>query len=137
MSGSTLEARATTQWKPTDAWLLGVVLAVINFWLFAQTLLNVIPGIQEELGIRTSAVRNRQQAENATSGGDTAGPSAQSGSAPALSVATDTPPVVPARVTTAGPDIELGPVCGDCGGMMQRTGACYTCSSCGNNTGCG
>jgi ribonucleoside-diphosphate reductase alpha chain len=93
--------------------------------------------IQEELGIRTSAVRNRQQAQDATSAGDTAGPTAQSGSAPALSVATDTPPVVPARVTTAGPDIELGPVCGDCGGMMQRTGACYTCSSCGNNTGCG
>ncbi len=94
--------------------------------------------IQEELGIRTSAVRNREQAQNATSGsGDTAGPNAQSGSAPALSAATDTPPVVPARVTTAGPDIELGPVCGDCGGMMQRTGACYTCSSCGNNTGCG
>jgi len=22
-------------------------------------------------------------------------------------------------------------------GMIQRTGACYTCSSCGNNTGCG
>jgi DHA2 family multidrug resistance protein-like MFS transporter len=31
-------------WKPTDKWLLGVVLAVINFWLFARTLLNVIPG---------------------------------------------------------------------------------------------
>jgi ribonucleoside-diphosphate reductase alpha chain len=27
--------------------------------------------------------------------------------------------------------------CVQCGGMMQRTGACYTCSSCGNNTGCG
>ncbi|MBF6620868.1 MAG: vitamin B12-dependent ribonucleotide reductase [Patulibacter sp.] len=94
--------------------------------------------IQEELGIRTSQVRHRQQAQEATStSGDTAGPSAQSGSQPAMSVTTDTPPVVPARVTTAGPDIELGPVCGDCGGMMQRTGACYTCSSCGNNTGCG
>lgn len=40
-----------TTWKPTDKWLLGVVLAVITFWLFAQTLLNVIPGIQGELGI--------------------------------------------------------------------------------------
>jgi DHA2 family multidrug resistance protein-like MFS transporter len=38
-------------WKPTDKWLLGIVLAVINFWLFAQTLLNVIPGIQGELGV--------------------------------------------------------------------------------------
>ncbi|WP_431710826.1 MFS transporter [Glutamicibacter uratoxydans] len=42
---------ASTAWKPTDKWLLGVVLAVINFWLFAQTLLNVIPGIKGELGV--------------------------------------------------------------------------------------
>lgn len=41
----------TTSWRPTDRWLLGVVLAVINFWLFAQTLLNVIPGIQSSLGL--------------------------------------------------------------------------------------
>ena len=32
---------------------------------------------------------------------------------------------------------DLGPACDQCGGMMQRTGSCYTCSSCGNNTGCG
>ena len=38
-------------WQPTDRWLLGIVLAVINFWLFAQTLLNVIPGIQTSLGL--------------------------------------------------------------------------------------
>ena len=47
---------------------------------------------------------------------------------------TDTPPVVPAKM---GADLELGPACDQCGGMMQRTGSCYTCSSCGNNTGCG
>jgi ribonucleoside-diphosphate reductase alpha chain len=115
--------------------------------------------IQEELGIRTDAVRNRQNAQDVLQGGgDTARPvgsgngaagtgAAVTGSAgtvtpPAgkqapLNAATDTPPVVPARVQAKGPDIELGPVCGDCGGMMQRTGACYTCSSCGNNTGCG
>ncbi len=33
--------------------------------------------------------------------------------------------------------LDLGPACQQCGGMMQRTGACYTCSSCGFNTGCG
>jgi MFS transporter, DHA2 family, multidrug resistance protein len=46
-------ARQSTaiDWKPTDKWLFGIVLAVINFWLFAQTLLNVIPGIQGELGV--------------------------------------------------------------------------------------
>ncbi len=46
---------------------------------------------------------------------------------------TDTPPVVPARLQ----GLDLGPACAACGGMMQRTGSCYTCSSCGNNTGCG
>ncbi|HEV2769687.1 MAG TPA: LAGLIDADG family homing endonuclease [Solirubrobacteraceae bacterium] len=46
---------------------------------------------------------------------------------------TDTPPVVPARLV----GLDLGPACNQCGGMMQRTGSCYTCSSCGNNTGCG
>jgi MFS transporter, DHA2 family, multidrug resistance protein len=51
MTSSVAPAQTTTQWKPNDLWLLGVVLAVINFWLFAQTLLNVIPGIQEGLGI--------------------------------------------------------------------------------------
>ena len=60
------------------------------------------------------------------------------GSAPATTRAaaealTDKPPVVPARL--AG--LDLGPACNQCGGMMQRTGSCYTCSSCGNNTGCG
>ena len=54
-------------------------------------------------------------------------------SKPATSALTDTPPVVPAKM--AG--LDLGPACSQCGGMMQRTGSCYTCSSCGNNTGCG
>nr|MBA2255680.1 vitamin B12-dependent ribonucleotide reductase [Thermoleophilaceae bacterium] len=46
---------------------------------------------------------------------------------------TDEPPTVPAQLR----GLDLGPACGQCGGMMQRTGSCYTCSSCGNNTGCG
>lgn len=45
-----LEART----PPGDTWLLGVVLAVVTFWLFAQTLLNVIPGIQGSLGLDTT-----------------------------------------------------------------------------------
>jgi MFS transporter, DHA2 family, multidrug resistance protein len=44
----------TTQWTPNDRWLTGIVLAVVTFWLFAQTLLNVIPGIQGELGIEAT-----------------------------------------------------------------------------------
>ena len=49
------------------------------------------------------------------------------------SALTDEPPVIPAKLQ----GMDLGPACGQCGGMMQRTGSCYTCSSCGNNTGCG
>jgi ribonucleoside-diphosphate reductase alpha chain len=97
---------------------------------------------QEELGILTPAVRARQAAEEATQafrGSDTAGPAPQApqasggGSSAAAASFTDTPPVVPARLQ----GLDLGPACGQCGGMMQRTGSCYTCSSCGNNTGCG
>jgi len=121
--------------------------------------------VQEELGILTAEVRARKAAEAAASslGSDTAGPAnggavAQpspgpvtgtspsgspgrgtvAGTQPGQTVAaaeamTDTPPVVPARLR----GLDLGPACNQCGGMMQRTGSCYTCSSCGNNTGCG
>jgi ribonucleoside-diphosphate reductase alpha chain len=95
---------------------------------------------QEELGILTPAVRARKAAQEAAqsmSSSDTAGPgapeaSAGSSTAP-TSALTDSPPVVPARLQ----GLDLGPACSQCGGMMQRTGSCYTCSSCGNNTGCG
>jgi ribonucleoside-diphosphate reductase alpha chain len=102
---------------------------------------------QEELGILTPEVRARKAAQDAlTYGGDTAGPAPaaeEAASAPAASIGggtsaptralTDTPPVVPAAMQ----GLDLGPACSQCGGMMQRTGSCYTCSSCGNNTGCG
>jgi DHA2 family multidrug resistance protein-like MFS transporter len=51
MTTAQTPTKTTTAWKPNDLWLTGIVLAVINFWLFAQTLLNVIPGIAGELGI--------------------------------------------------------------------------------------
>jgi ribonucleoside-diphosphate reductase alpha chain len=93
---------------------------------------------QEELGILTKEVRARKSAEDVSTGasGGSAGPT--NGGAAATPVApttalTDTPPVVPARMV----GLDLGPACDQCGGMMQRTGSCYTCSSCGNNTGCG
>jgi ribonucleoside-diphosphate reductase alpha chain len=101
---------------------------------------------QEQLGILTPAVRARKAAQDAVSslGSDTAGPSGGgvvhatpgNGGAsvkPATAALTDSPPVVPAKLT----GLDLGPACGQCGGMMQRTGSCYTCPSCGNNTGCG
>jgi ribonucleoside-diphosphate reductase alpha chain len=104
----------------------------------------------EELGIMTSEVRSKKEAETAQLGlgvpTDTAGPANGNGHAnggngeakasapvPAASAMTETPPVRPAKMQ----GLELGPACEQCGGMMQRTGSCYTCSSCGNNTGCG
>src|SRR5205814_1155180 len=41
------------------------------------------------------------------------------------------------EIPTMRKGLGLGPACQQCGGMMQRTGSCYTCSSCGFNTGCG
>jgi ribonucleoside-diphosphate reductase alpha chain len=100
--------------------------------------------VLEELGIMTASVRNKKEAETSQLGlgisTDTAGPAnagsggnGNGGSKPAASAFTETPPVRPARMQ----GMELGPACDQCGGMMQRTGSCYTCSSCGNNTGCG
>jgi ribonucleoside-diphosphate reductase alpha chain len=123
--------------------------------------------IQEELGIMTPEVRARKMAEDAGTSmhsSDTSGPAngaggngggggggggaahrrtanpqaGVAGTQPATTRAaaeamTDAPPVVPVRMR----GLDLGPACSQCGGMMQRTGSCYTCSSCGNNTGCG
>jgi ribonucleoside-diphosphate reductase alpha chain len=112
----------------------------------------------EELGILTPEVRARKLAqEGGVAAADTAGPSnggnglggasaeapaaserpaapaAPAPPQPAAAAFTDSPPVVPARIR----GLDLGPACQQCGGMMQRTGSCYTCSSCGYNTGCG
>jgi ribonucleoside-diphosphate reductase alpha chain len=105
---------------------------------------------QEELGILTPEVRARMAAQNTAQSimsSDTAGPSndaqqsastpkgasGNGGSSAPTAALTETPPGVPTRLK----GLDLGPACGQCGGMMQRTGSCYTCSSCGNNTGCG
>ncbi len=99
----------------------------------------------EELGIMTQEVRAKQDAAQLGLGiatGDTAGP-ANGGNGhaqrqrrregegvgrravPAAAAFTETPPVVPAKMS----GLDLGPACEQCGGMMQRTGSCYTCSS--------
>ncbi len=98
------------------------------------------PAVHEELGIMSADVRAKKMAEESGTGGNggtnghTNGhTNGEAETKPAAAALTDTPPVVPAKI--AGMD--LGPACSQCGGMMQRTGSCYTCSSCGNNTGCG
>ena len=115
-------------------------------WL-ASRFLDV--DLQEELGILTKEVRSRKAAQEAATSqlGDSAGPafpaapngqsqptaSAAGGAVPAADAMTDAPPVLPA----VRQGLDLGPACQQCGGMMQRTGSCYTCGSCGFNTGCG
>ncbi len=117
----------------------------------------------ESLGIMTDEVRARKEAQQSLpidggnghangEGNGTANGEAQAeapGSAephqrppqtprpdqakPATAALTDSPPVHPAKIE----GLDLGPACEACGSMMQRTGSCYTCPSCGNNTGCG
>jgi ribonucleoside-diphosphate reductase alpha chain len=65
--------------------------------------------------------------------GPASSPGAGTAAKPPTAALTDEPPAIPAKLQ----GLELGPACSMCGGMMQRTGSCYTCSSCGNNTGCG
>jgi ribonucleoside-diphosphate reductase alpha chain len=101
--------------------------------------------VHEELGIMSAEVRAKRMAEESSGGGNGGNGHANGhteedadagsdGEAQAPTAAlTDSPPVVPARIE----GLDLGPACSQCGGMMQRTGSCYTCSSCGNNTGCG
>ncbi len=109
--------------------------------------------VLEDLGILTPEVRARREAQqslplddpreegngstdaNGANGNGhhdgNVGPSTEP--VPPTAALTDTPPVIPAQLQGR----DLGPACEQCGGMMQRTGSCYTCSSCGNNTGCG
>jgi ribonucleoside-diphosphate reductase alpha chain len=106
----------------------------------------------EDLGILTKEVRARREAQqtlmfddvaepetNGSNGGNGHGNGHSNGieaggdSVPPTEALTDTPPEIPAKMSGT----DLGPACEQCGGMMQRTGSCYTCSSCGNNTGCG
>jgi len=102
------------------------------------------PAVHEELGIMSADVRAKKMAEEAAPQGEGNGgnghsnghakeESAERESQAPTAALTDSPPVVPARIE----GLDLGPACSQCGGMMQRTGSCYTCSSCGNNTGCG
>jgi ribonucleoside-diphosphate reductase alpha chain len=112
--------------------------------------------VHEQMGIMTPEVRARKAAQEALMRGDTAGPAATDAAdaaangsngngapkaeaqAPAAvpaaeALTVDAPAAAPAKLV----GLDLGPACAQCGGMMQRTGSCYTCSSCGNNTGCG
>ena len=106
------------------------------------------PSVHEELGIMSDGGAGEEDGRGgrrrppataatatatATRNGHSNGEAKEAESKPPTAALTDTPPVVPAKMQ----GLDLGPACSQCGGMMQRTGSCYTCSSCGNNTGCG
>src|SRR5262249_60692710 len=87
------------------------------------------PGQTSDGGDEESAAEGGAGGPRGADRGAVADPSAP---VPPSAALTDSPPVIPARLE----GLDLGPACSQCGGMMQRTGSCYTCSSCGNNTGC-
>jgi ribonucleoside-diphosphate reductase alpha chain len=94
---------------------------------------DTAPGATDTTPAAADGVSGPPEADAGTPGVPTVAGSQPATTRAAADALTDTPPVVPARL--AG--LDLGPACSQCGGMMQRTGSCYTCSSCGNNTGCG
>ena len=51
MNASTTHSAAAVRYRGDNELILGIVLAVITFWLFAQTTLNVAPAMRDELHI--------------------------------------------------------------------------------------
>jgi ribonucleoside-diphosphate reductase alpha chain len=81
------------------------------------------PDTQQELGIMSEEVRRRlTEANDILEGKSAPDPEA---------------PTVPPGQTALFNAWEDAVECAKCGGRMIRTGACYTCRDCGQNTGCG
>src|SRR5690606_23016015 len=40
-----------TTYQGTNKMIIGIVFGVITFWLFAQAMLNIVPAVQEDLGV--------------------------------------------------------------------------------------
>lgn len=55
MTDATLSLTAAPTYEGTNRLILGIVLAVVTFWLFAQTTLNVAPTMRDDLHITNSA----------------------------------------------------------------------------------
>jgi MFS transporter, DHA2 family, multidrug resistance protein len=54
VNASNVNPGATSQYHGNDKLILGIVLAVVTFWLFAQTTLNVAPAMRADLRIEES-----------------------------------------------------------------------------------
>lgn len=55
MTDATLNATSAPAYEGSNRLILGIVLAVITFWLFAQTTLNIAPTMRDDLHITNSA----------------------------------------------------------------------------------
>ena len=55
MTRATLNRAAEPTYVGTNRLILGIVLAVVTFWLFAQTTLNVAPTMRDDLHLTSSA----------------------------------------------------------------------------------
>ncbi|NEU30676.1 MFS transporter [bacterium LRH843] len=45
-----------TSYKGTNKLIIGIVFGVITFWLFAQAMVNVVPAVEEDLGISLGTI---------------------------------------------------------------------------------
>ena len=54
MTDATLSLAAAPTYEGTNRLILGIVLAVVTFWLFAQTTLNIAPAMRDDLRISES-----------------------------------------------------------------------------------
>jgi ribonucleoside-diphosphate reductase alpha chain len=81
---------------------------------------------QQELGIMSPEVKARLAQAN----------SILEGNGDAAAVADDAAPASPPGQTALFNSWEDAIECAKCGGRMVRTGSCYTCRDCGQNTGC-
>lgn len=52
----TSHVAAKTTYQGSNKLLLGIVLAVLTFWLFAGSLVNVVPAMQRDLRVATGVI---------------------------------------------------------------------------------
>ena len=45
-----------TAYKGTNKMIIGIVFGVLTFWLFAQAMVNVVPAVQEDLGVSSGTL---------------------------------------------------------------------------------
>ena len=45
-----------TEYKGTNKLIIGIVFGVITFWLFAQSMVNIVPAVQTDLGVSLSTL---------------------------------------------------------------------------------